>query len=143
MAGGASVRRAVCGSGVRGGLCAGLIALAIALSGCVTTPVPGNADAEATAARLEQVYGRARTMYLGGEYQRAFRLLLPLARRGHADAQYAVGFMYYYGEGVSRDVGRALNWFARAAEQGHPKAIEARARLTEGAEDEPGSESPP
>lgn len=37
------------------------------------------------------------------EYRRAFIRLKPLAQKGQPDAQYAVGYMYYYGKGVVED----------------------------------------
>ena len=39
------------------------------------------------------------------------------AEHGHADAQLALGTMYYEGQGVARDLRQALKWFRRAADQ--------------------------
>ena len=36
-------------------------------------------------------------------YRTAFVRLMPEAEKGNPDAQYAVGYMYYYGEGVVED----------------------------------------
>ncbi len=33
--------------------------------------------------------------------------------------------MYYYGHGVTKDDKKAVEWYTKAAEQGHKKAIEA------------------
>ena len=38
-----------------------------------------------------------------GDYQKAFRLLEPLAEQGHAKAQANFGLMYANGEGVPED----------------------------------------
>jgi len=43
-------------------------------------------------------------------------------RLGHADAQFALATLYEIGNGVPRDVGRAVEWHSRAAMQGHARA---------------------
>jgi len=40
------------------------------------------------------------------------------AEQGYAPAQFHVGFMYEYGEGVPRDDKQAAFWYRKAAEQG-------------------------
>ncbi len=57
-----------------------------------------------------------------GDYATAFKLSLPLAERGGAEAQYNLGFMYEHGLGVSRDEAEAVTWYRKAAEQGHAAA---------------------
>ena len=52
-----------------------------------------------------------------GDYANAARLLLPLAERGDARAQFLVGFMHRRGAGVQQNFGEALKWFRRAADQ--------------------------
>ncbi len=58
-------------------------------------------------------------------YRDAFVRLMPEAQRGQADAQYAIGFMYYYGQGVVEDRSKALLWIHSAACQGQPEAVQA------------------
>lgn len=58
-------------------------------------------------------------------YPQAFKALLPAAKHGDADAQYALGYMYYYGYGIGRDVKLAEYWFREGAKQGQGKAIAA------------------
>lgn len=41
-----------------------------------------------------------------------------LAEQGDAKAQYALGTMYQYGQGVARDIAEGLRWWRRAAELG-------------------------
>ena len=48
----------------------------------------------------------------------AYRLCLPLAKQGDAEAQYKLGYMYETGKGVERDVAAAAIWYRKAAEQG-------------------------
>ena len=40
------------------------------------------------------------------------------AEQGDAGAQFALGTMYQYGQGVAQDYGEALRWWRSAAEQG-------------------------
>ena len=52
-------------------------------------------------------------------------MLLPLARQGHKEAQYAIGYMYHYGYGVPRNEKESTRWIATAAARGHVKAQQA------------------
>ena len=45
-----------------------------------------------------------------------------LPRGGNADARYALGSMYTYGEGVTADYQKAEKWYRLAAEKGHRDA---------------------
>ncbi|MDC0283092.1 sel1 repeat family protein [bacterium] len=51
-----------------------------------------------------------------------FRELVVKAKAGDADAQFNLGVMYEFGEGVPKDLAEALKWWRKAAEQGHAKA---------------------
>ena len=44
------------------------------------------------------------------------------AERGDADAQYFLGTMYYYGDGVNPDDTKAMEWLLKSAEQGNAEA---------------------
>jgi septal ring-binding cell division protein DamX len=48
-----------------------------------------------------------------------------MARRGDADAQYSLGYRYYYGIGVRQDMQASSNWLKQAASQGQPQARQA------------------
>lgn len=63
------------------------------------------------------------------DYRTAFLVLKPEAVRGRPDAQYAVGYMYYYGKGVVENRKRAWYWINKAANQGQADAIAARTIL--------------
>lgn len=56
-------------------------------------------------------------------YRQAFILLKGEAEKGQPDAQYAVGYMYYYGQGVVEDRAKACYWIKRAASLGQPDAV--------------------
>ena len=57
-----------------------------------------------------------------GDFATALRLYKPLAERGNAAAQFNLGMMYKYSEGVAQDYKTAVKWFALAAEQGYVDA---------------------
>lgn len=59
------------------------------------------------------------------DYRRAFIRLKPLAQKGVPEAQYAVGYMYYYGQGVVEDRRKAWYWINMAAAAGNRDAQEA------------------
>ncbi len=56
------------------------------------------------------------------DYRRAFIRLKPEAIKGNPEAQYAVGYMYYYGQGVVEDRKKAWFWINKAAALGQPDA---------------------
>jgi TPR repeat protein len=76
---------------------------------------PAGADNEADYEAGKEAYDR-------GNYATALKEWVPLAEEGDASAQYALGFMYAGGQGVTQDDAEAAKWFRRAAEQGHPDA---------------------
>jgi septal ring-binding cell division protein DamX len=60
-----------------------------------------------------------------GHYPQAYQELKPLAEQGNAEAEYALGYMNYYGLGVPVDQKQARYWTQQAAAQGHPAAKQA------------------
>lgn len=82
------------------------------------------AFAAATAARGEAVsdLGDGVAAYTRGDFATAYKKFKPLAEKGHAIAQNALGAMYANGRGVPRDPAEAANWYRKAAEQGHADA---------------------
>jgi len=60
--------------------------------------------------------------YERGRYVAAFNEWLPLAHKGHADAQYNLAYLYEAGQGVEQDLREAIRWYLAAAEQGHADA---------------------
>lgn len=65
-----------------------------------------------------------------GYYARAFEKLWMPAHSGNPRAQYALGYLYYYGLGTVRDEDLARAWFRHAAECHYPPAVIAYKRLT-------------
>lgn len=88
----------------------GIVLLAAALAvapGCGGSAESGTGDATAG----NQAFERR-------EFDAAFENLLPFAERGEADAQFKIGFMYYHGRGVERDIDEGMRWLRLAADQG-------------------------
>lgn len=67
---------------------------------------------------LANTYDEGRSAYIGGDYQRAYDILMPLAELGDPEAQKIIGIMFDYGQGVENDPQQALYWYTRSAEQG-------------------------
>ena len=55
--------------------------------------------------------------YQSKDYETAYKLLLPLAKRGYAPAQHNLGLMYLRGQEVLQDYKEAIKWYLLAAEQ--------------------------
>lgn len=60
-----------------------------------------------------------------GYYKRAMHKLLPLACDGNPEAQYAVGYMYYYGYGVAQDTDVGTFWIGRSSGKHYIPAMQA------------------
>lgn len=71
-----------------------------------------------------------RRSFQGGYYKTAMHQLLPLACDGIPEAQYAVGYMYYYGYGVTQDTDVGVIWIERSAHQAYPPAVDAMKMIT-------------
>ena len=58
-----------------------------------------------------------------GEYGEAMSRFRNLAMQGEAEAQYQLGCLYRDGRGTARNLNEAIQWFEKAAEHSHAKAI--------------------
>lgn len=67
--------------------------------------------------------------YEAGDYRVAVRLWRPLAQRGDARTQLAIGVMYREGHGVAVDPLRAYMWLNIGGANGNERAAELRDRL--------------
>jgi len=56
------------------------------------------------------------------DYKTAYKLWLPLAEQGFAQAQFNLGVMYDKGLGVPQDYKEAVKWYRLSAEQGEAYA---------------------
>ena len=57
-----------------------------------------------------------------GDYATALKEWTPLAEQGNAYAQFNLGSMYEYGDGVPQDYSTAVKWYTLSAEQGNANA---------------------
>jgi TPR repeat protein len=76
-------------------------------------------------AQMDARYQRGKESFAARDYQNAFAELKPVAAAGNRDAQYAIGYMYFYGKGVVEDRAQAQYWMQKAADQGQPLAVKA------------------
>lgn len=102
------------------------MALAALLVGCAGQPAKPPTSSE-------DLRTQARAAFLAQDYPRTLAIAEPQALIGVAWAQYTLGYMYYYGRGVTLDRTRARDWIERAAAQDYAPAKEAlrRARAPE------------
>ncbi len=121
-----------------------LFLLSVVLMGSGCAVPPDAKDANRAEVGVDS-YAKARHAYRSGNYLMAAERLIPLADLGDHRAQYALGYMYYYGKGVLTDRERAVELFRSAAKQGNARAAEALKMLDEtpagSAVLEPGRES--
>jgi TPR repeat protein len=92
----------------------GILSAAV-LSGCETTmgPMgPGRAPS----------FTQAKEDFTNHNYAKAFVEVQGPAKAGIPDAQYALGYMYFYGKGVAENHKAAEYWFQKAAAQGQGDA---------------------
>lgn len=62
------------------------------------------------------------SLYEREQYDKAAHFYKEAAEAGLPEGQCKLGFAYYVGEGVARNVATAVTWFKRAARQNYPKA---------------------
>ena len=60
--------------------------------------------------------------YNTGDYATALKKFRQTAEKGYVDSQYRLGYMYYNGEGITKNDTLAATWFTQAAEQGYAAA---------------------
>jgi len=75
-----------------------------------------------TAADARADFAEARAAFNSGQFEKAHKLLEPLAEEGDPRAQYALGAMYHNGLSVEKDYDIAEGHYRAAAEQGYPSA---------------------
>jgi TPR repeat protein len=78
---------------------------------------------------FEQQFEKRKKALDEGKYPGAFQYLLTCAEAGNAEAQASVGFLYYMGLGVDRDLQGAIGWLTKAVAQGRGEAAHNLATL--------------
>ena len=98
-----------------------LLILLLSLTACSTTPD----EKTKSLSTIE----RARLAYSQQDYGQTLILLNTLVQKNNAEAQYALGYMYRYGQGLPRNQERANYWITLAAKNGCIKAQTALALI--------------
>lgn len=91
-------------------------------------PFAAQADHKVTPQQYMK-FQQGKECFARGDFDGAFTCWLPLAEQGIAEAQYNIGRMYAYGEGLEQDYAEAYAWFLVAAQSG--RAVEARKAMTQ------------
>ena len=74
--------------------------------------------------------GVGRCHYEKGRYEEAFKWWTKAAAQGDMYAEYNIGLCFENGRGVTKDIPKAIEWYAKAAEKGYACAAKALRRLT-------------
>lgn len=99
-------------------------------AGTAEAPLPEPEVSEEDLQKIGAEHSKeARDAMRRGDYAVAYCIWLPMARAGNNDAQYALGWMYHHGYGLSIDDSRAIEWWEKAANNQHPEATMALALL--------------
>jgi uncharacterized protein YcfL len=100
------------------------------LSACSTAPKEMTKAEKVSILEIqEKRFQMGKELYMDQQYGPAANVLLPLAKQGHLNAQYTVGYMYHHGQGLPRNEKESTRWIAMAAARGHEKAKEALSRI--------------
>lgn len=65
---------------------------------------------------------RGSDAYAAGDYKKAMEIWLDSAQQGSEKAQFMVGKMFFYGEGVVKNYDFAMKWYSLSAKQGNSSA---------------------
>jgi TPR repeat protein len=107
--------------------------LMLGLSGCASNREAPVSTAEAAGAHRASSFASstvcANNPFLQ-RYQCSFTRIEQAARSGDPDAQYALGYLYYYGIGTTQDRQTGLVWIRKAAAQGQSVAQQALKTLS-------------
>ncbi len=75
------------------------------------------------------MFNQGKALFLDQQYAQAANIFLLLARQGHTDAQYTLGYMYHYGYGVPRNEKESIRWITVAAARGNTLAQKALEKI--------------
>lgn len=70
-------------------------------------------------------YSQAKMNFAEQNYHDAYQQLLIPAAKGNPDAEYALGFLYYYGKGTPQNHTLGKQWILKAAQDGNEQAAQA------------------
>ncbi len=76
-----------------------------------------------TPEQMHESCEKAWGIYDKGKHQKAAELFLPIAEKGFAEAQNAMGILYKNGDGVEQNIEQSIHWFHAAAGQDYAAAF--------------------
>jgi TPR repeat protein len=94
--------------------------------------LPATVQAKVTQEQLAE----ADEYYQQGEFKKAYRIYLKLAKTGDGHSQHQVAQMFASGEGTKTDLTQAYAWSVLATEGGHEDAAEFRDTVLQRIEDQ-------
>ncbi|MCU7940279.1 MAG: SEL1-like repeat protein [gamma proteobacterium symbiont of Bathyaustriella thionipta] len=74
----------------------------------------------------------AKDLYAAQQYKQVYKITTALAEKNNVEAQYLLGYLYYYGQGVPVDIKQGEKWITRAADSDYRPAIEALVLIKHG-----------
>ena len=77
----------------------------------------------------DEQYNEGMRLYNAKKYHEALEIFRLSAERGHPSSEYMTGRMHEHGQGVSRNIDTAKEYYTRASEKGHSGAKKALRRL--------------
>ena len=80
----------------------------------------------------EDQYKEGMRFYNAKKYAEALEMFRRSAEAGNASSEYMIGRMHEHGQGVSRNIDTAKEYYTRASEKGHSGAKKALKRLAGG-----------
>ncbi len=78
----------------------------------------------------EKNYDTGMKYYNAKDYAKAAEIFTSSAKNGHAPSQYMIGRMYEHGQGVSRNIDTAREWYTESSNNGDSRAKKALKRLS-------------
>ncbi len=92
-------------------------------SGCITINNEGKVQNNDMVKHDIIAMKEADTAYGNKDYEKAFKLIKPLAERGDAEAQARLSVLYLNGRGVQKNCTQAVNWVEKSVAQNNAKGI--------------------
>lgn len=99
------------------------ILLAFALTSC--SQFPSDEEIPVTQWTDDQLFEKAKYDFDNQNYDQSRQNLETLAKKNNKEAQYALGYQYYYGLGVEKNNALAQDYIRQSADQGYKPAIRA------------------
>ncbi len=110
-----------------------LMLLSFSLSGCTLASLSSKSSEDnaevlsnSAASDSDEYYLQiAKDLFTAKQYKQAYQIATKLAENNNVEAQYLLGYMLYYGLGVTIDVEQGSKWINISADTGYRPAIEA------------------